>query len=651
MSPGTQEDSQEDGASPEAGQRYGRYSLLERIAIGGMAEIYRAKTHGAAGFEKEVVIKRILPQLSADSDFVRMFIDEARLVARLQHANIVQIFDFDRASLAADDEPTYYIAMEYVEGKDLRSLFREGARFRRPMGAGEAIYVAVEALRGLHYAHTRVENGRDLGIVHRDVSPHNILVSFAGEVKLSDFGIAKAVARASVTTNGMVRGKLTYMSPEQVTGQALDGRSDLYSMGIILWELLAQRRLYQGLEEPDIVDRVRDGKVPKLRSVAPQVPVELERIVARMTAREPASRFESAAEAAKALAASPLYGLSSMALGQYVREVFPEGRKRATLIPANKTLPDGEAKGLPNMSNSKDPPKKTQIVPPGGMASGGPPPPAPAPSPTGSGQAPSNQATMMLDRAPAVVAPVAPQKPVVPTLMQQMPSGRLPLVQRPRKSPLRWVFGPLLAGLVGVGSAFGARIVMPLKPPAPKAKLMGRIRLGSKPPGASVMVNGKPHPAFTPTVLEAEVGTIAKVSFALDGYEPKEAEILVAEGDNPFTLLMTPKKVETPEPVEAPPVVEEKRPVEKPSKHEHKHATKAVMKEPEGKSLLSIQVRPWAIVYVDGQQLRQTPVYRYVIASGKHTITLVNEPKGRRESYPVSLAPGESKEIKLDWDK
>jgi serine/threonine protein kinase len=237
-------------------QQFGKYSLQERIAVGGMAEIYRAKTFGAAGFEKDLVLKRILPQFSSDDDFVRMFIDEARIAAKLQHPNIVQIFDFDCAQMADGD--SYYIAMELVEGRDLRHLLKEGVRKNLPLTIPQCVHIAIEALKGLHYAHTKSDSDhRPLNIVHRDVSPHNILVSHTGDVKISDFGIAKAAARASATSNGMVKGKLAYMSPEQVTGQSLDRRTDVFSMGICIYEMLTRTRLFVADSETETINRVR----------------------------------------------------------------------------------------------------------------------------------------------------------------------------------------------------------------------------------------------------------------------------------------------------------------------------------------------------------------------------------------------------------
>ncbi|MGH9337526.1 MAG: serine/threonine-protein kinase [Vicinamibacteria bacterium] len=212
---------------------YGRYSLLERVATGGMAEVFRAKRKGVEGFEKVVAVKRILPHLSSNKDFVDMFIAEAKMVASLSHPNIVQIFDLGKI----DD--TYYIAMEFVEGKDLRTILTRARNRGTLPGVDLAALIAGKVGAALEYAHRhRDSDGRELRIVHRDVSPQNILVSDEGEVKLVDFGIAKAATKASHTDSGSLRGKLLYMSPEQAWGRALDKRSDLFALGAVFFEIL-----------------------------------------------------------------------------------------------------------------------------------------------------------------------------------------------------------------------------------------------------------------------------------------------------------------------------------------------------------------------------------------------------------------------------
>jgi len=223
---------------PTFPQQFGKYVLLRKIATGGMAEIFQAKSAGAEGFEKDIVIKRILPHFSEDEAFVKMFIDEASITAKLQHANIVQIFDFDV------QEGSYYIAMEYIEGEDLSAVLKDGHEAGRPLSVAQCVWVAIELAKGLHYAHVKEHKGRPLNIIHRDISPHNAMVSYNGEIKLMDFGIAKAAERSTKTQAGTVKGKVAYMSPEQARGKTLDGRSDLFALAIVLWEMLTNRRLF-----------------------------------------------------------------------------------------------------------------------------------------------------------------------------------------------------------------------------------------------------------------------------------------------------------------------------------------------------------------------------------------------------------------------
>jgi tRNA A-37 threonylcarbamoyl transferase component Bud32 len=321
------------------GEVFGRYELLRRIGSGGMAEVFVAKTFGAEGFVKDVVIKRILPAFNDDPDFVRMFINEARIAARLQHANIVQIFDFNHV------EGTYYIAMEWVDGLDLRSVFNASRRRKLPVPMRVAVHVGMETLKGLHYAHNKTEGGQPLGLVHRDISPHNLLVSFAGEVKIADFGIAKAAAMASATRSGAVKGKLAYMAPEQVRGESLDARSDLFAVGVVLWELLAGRRLYQGASEGELYSRVQQADVRPVRESAPDVPAELDAVVLRMLAARLADRHATAAEALGELSRFAQVG-DALDVAAYLRRLLPaeaerERRGQTEVRPMPQTLLGG----------------------------------------------------------------------------------------------------------------------------------------------------------------------------------------------------------------------------------------------------------------------------------------------------------------------
>ncbi len=272
--------------------RFGKYLLVERIAFGGMAEIFRAKSYGVSGFEKTIVIKRILSSYAQDQEFISMMIDEAKICASLQHANIVQIFDLGRL------EGKYYIAMEYVHGIDLVQVLARLRRAKTRFPIELACFVIIEALKGLDYAHRATDpNGRALNIIHRDFNPSNILLSFLGEVKVADFGIAKASKRNSKTMAGGLKGKMGYLSPEQVDGTVeLDHRSDLFTAGITFWEMLATKRMFNTGSDLDILVAIRDAKIPDIRQYVPDIPVQLINILDRALARDPEDRFRSAGE-------------------------------------------------------------------------------------------------------------------------------------------------------------------------------------------------------------------------------------------------------------------------------------------------------------------------------------------------------------------
>ena len=269
---------------------FGRFHLIERIAIGGMAEIFLAKVQGAMGFEKSMVIKRILPQYADDADFLRMFVTEAKLVCHLEHPNIVQVHEL------GEIDGQYYIAMETITGIDGRQLWRTLARRRQRLPGVLSLYIVSEFLKGLDYAHRAVgPDGRLLGVVHRDISPSNVLISFRGDVKIGDFGIA-LVEHESRTQAGVLKGKYGYMSPEQVAGVKVDHRSDLFSAGVVLTEFLLGRRLFLGRNDFETLDKVLNVRLDVLEENADALPGEVVGILRQALNREPHERFQSARE-------------------------------------------------------------------------------------------------------------------------------------------------------------------------------------------------------------------------------------------------------------------------------------------------------------------------------------------------------------------
>jgi serine/threonine-protein kinase len=273
-----------------------RYRVIRRLEAGGMAEVYLGEASSLEGFKKRVAIKRVLPHLAQNESFIAMFLDEARLSARLSHANIVSVFD-----ISARDN-TYFLIMEFVDGANLKrileSLHRRGQRF--PLS--EALYVCAEACRGLAYAHDlRDENGRAIGIVHRDISPPNIMLTRQGEVKVADFGLAKAGTQLSQTDPGVVKGKFSYLSPEAAAGREVDARADLFSLGIVLWEMLAGKRLFLGETDYATVKLIQQTNIPRLSPLNNQVDEAFEEILLKALTRAPEDRYQTAQEMGDAL--------------------------------------------------------------------------------------------------------------------------------------------------------------------------------------------------------------------------------------------------------------------------------------------------------------------------------------------------------------
>jgi serine/threonine-protein kinase len=266
-----------------------RYRVVEKLESGGMAEVFRAESEGLQGFRKQVAIKRVLPHLSSKKKFISMFLDEARLSAQLSHSNCVQVFDIGVGDNA------FFIVMEFVDGANLKAIIEHIKKHGRDFPVEAAVYIALELCKGLAYAHELTDQaGTPLHIVHRDMSPPNVLITKNGEVKIVDFGLAKANSQLEKSEPGIIKGKFSYLSPEAAMGQEVDARTDVFAVGIILWELLAGQRLFLGDTDFQTVKKVQAANVPPVSSINKKVPQELERIIAKSLARDPTQRYGAA---------------------------------------------------------------------------------------------------------------------------------------------------------------------------------------------------------------------------------------------------------------------------------------------------------------------------------------------------------------------
>ncbi|MCY1042415.1 serine/threonine protein kinase [Corallococcus sp. bb12-1] len=488
---------------PSAGLQFGKYKLLERIATGGMAEIYRARMTAVAGITKPVVIKKILPGYADDSAFVSMFINEARIALGLSHGNIAQIFDFGEV------EGEYFLAMEWVDGHPLSHVMRR-ARDKGLLALPPplAVLVAIDMLRGLAYAHTRLDdNGRPLHIVHRDVSPQNVLLSYEGQVKLVDFGIARArLAGRSETKNDAAKGKYIYFAPEQARGQPLDARTDVFAAGTVLYEMLCGRRPFEG-PMPEVLRKISQGDFARPREWTPGIPAALERILLTAMATSPEQRYPTAQAFAEALARQlhvTAPDVSQSELGHFMGYLFePElvDAGRPVQLPREFIAKVGRWSGV-----AEPPPVQT-------------PPDAPrhlTPEPHGE------------PRGDVITQPLPPQP-----LPSQGPSSPAPLAwpRTLRGWALRGapVLGALLAMwmglLVGGTNSFA-------------------VELSSSPPGATIRVDGRELKETTPllvTQLQADAEHMLEVS--MPGMVPWNQRVKAERGTTlAVHARLTPKR-------------------------------------------------------------------------------------------------------------
>jgi serine/threonine protein kinase len=309
----------------EIGSTSNNYRILAKLATGGMADIFLARGAGVGGIERYVVLKRVLRERAGDAHFVQMFLEEARLAAQLNHPNVAQVYDLGRLG------DSYFFTMEFVHGETVRMLLMQARNKQQQVPVAHVLTVIAGAASGLHHAHERVGvDGRPLGVVHRDVSPSNLMISFEGAVKVVDFGVAKAENRTSNTRTGAVKGKISYLSPEQCRGLPVDRRSDLFTLGIVLWEMLTTERLFRRSSDFENMTAIVTEAAPPPSAIRPGLAPEVDELTLRLLAKDPKDRFQTADELVETIEdIAKRHGalLSTTGLGRYMRELFGSRRE------------------------------------------------------------------------------------------------------------------------------------------------------------------------------------------------------------------------------------------------------------------------------------------------------------------------------------
>lgn len=538
------------------GEPFGHYELLQPLATGGMGQLYLARNR-AEGFQKLVVVKMLLAHLSRDQGFMAMFLDEARIAAQLNHPHICQIFEL------GEHGGTHYLAMEYVPGVDLRSLQQHVSERGLQLPPALACRVVSDAAAALHYAHELTDDtGRPLGLIHRDVSPSNVLVSFEGAVKLIDFGIAKAAGRATDTASGQLKGKFAYMSPEQAEGDPLDPRSDVYALGLVLHELLTGHRVLQRDSDLATLKAAREAAIAPPSTLNSTCPADLDPVVMRALARRPEDRYATASQLALALEdwilrsqqpASPTH------LAAFLRTAYPDYKERSRVRGESTPVsgldgtlvrtPTGESPKPSGFTRTFLTPERSSVPPPATPAQGAPP-PAPPPSfsrllklavfPT-FGLVLAAILFFFRPAPPHTAIPAIPASPPAPALhtlrITSEPSGVEVLVGgvSTGKTPLELSFehgkqveltlqGPGLEPVRYLHQVLGAAD-LPFKLQRKKATLT----LITRPAGATVLRDGQSL-GVTPLSFTSDAELPVRLVLALKGYTRKEVEITPRDG-------------------------------------------------------------------------------------------------------------------------
>jgi len=608
----------------QEGGQVGDYTLLRRLAVGGMGEIWLAERRGYSGFSKRVVIKTILEVFSEDPELVEMFLEEGRIAAGLTHPHIAQTFDLGRI------DKVYYIAMEYVAGKDLRNLLLANIERRQHIPLNLVLRIIAQTCEGLYYAHTwATPDGQTAGIVHRDISPQNILVTFDGTVKIVDFGIAKATHKMGKTRSGVLKGKYAYMSPEQVRGQPMDHRADLWSLGVVMYELVTSRRLFKRDSEMATLDAVLEAQVPSITRIDAGIPEAVERVLMKALAKNPERRYRDAREMQLALEEVMLAAnlpASSAHLSAYLKELF-QGQEEAR--PGSISRMDRQMEGLPSAVDKAVPPlERTKPFTPG----------------------------LDLDSVSRKVDGLTRN-----LLLARERSGRR------RLAPLLvWS----VAGLLAVGLSALVWLLLTADSQAPPT---GRLDAGVAPageePGQVALRTPDAGPAVAPPPPGEDAG------LGLDLGEPEDAGSVAppARPDAGVAVAAGPASlsVSTEPPADiflgkqrlgrgairghrVPPGRHTLRVVagaccEKQLQLHLRPGERAERRVVFQRGSLVVVVFPWANVYVDGQSRGQTPMPPLELLEGTHRVKLVNPELGRETEKTIRIKPGTETPLRIDW--
>lgn len=511
-------------STQETPLRFGSYELVQEIGHGGMAVVHRANFHAMGGFVRPVVIKRILPELATEAHFIKMFVEEARLSALLDHPNIVQIHDFG----VLDSQ--YFIAMEYIEGIPLHRFIRYYSR-ARCVPPEAAAFIIQQVCVGLHYAHSLTKDGQPLGLVHRDVSPANIMISSHGAVKLLDFGIAKAVdvIDREETRTGTLKGKWSYMAPEQVVGEPITARSDIFAAGIVFWELCTGRRLFKAKTDYLTLSNVVQAKAPPVTTFRPELPKLFDTVCGRALARRPDGRFRDAEEMADLLegflAQNPF---TSSKLATMVAEVLAQSDPAAAAKEAEEV-----EKTQPSASESSSA-VGFQIIESSGSRSS---------SASMGSLAAGEQSPITIPRRswvlPATIAGLLVVTLVLLAVYLMLPSKPAQVVAAGSGGGGSGEAGGAAGSAAGSGRSTGialgrpdARVAAAAAPDAARARKRIKLRAISIPPGATVTIAGESAPrGVTPLDLELEREAKARIRVALAGYLPVERDLQAFAGE------------------------------------------------------------------------------------------------------------------------